>query len=71
MEAFRGYKTFIFNTLMPGVVFMQDAFGVDVSLAVDGLWAYMTSLEGFVLEFWAAGNVLLRFATDTAIFKNR
>jgi len=65
----KGYRTFAFNIIMPGVVFLQDAFGVDVSIEADGLMTYLTSLEGFVLEVWAAGNVLLRYMTDTAIFK--
>lgn len=68
MEFLKGFKTVIFNVVM-ALVTIVLAFNPDLALDPDAVSAGIDSLFAAIAVLWAAGSVVLRWLTTTAIFK--
>lgn len=63
----KGFRTIVFNAIMGIGAFLQSSYGVDIDAS--GLVEHLTSFEGLIQEVWLGGNVLLRYLTNSPIFK--
>jgi hypothetical protein len=69
MEALKGYKTAIFNVVMP-LLLMYASFnpGSDTPDAA-AVHQGLTAIESAITIIWAAGNWVLRAFSNTTMFK--
>ena len=59
-----GFKTLLFNLIMGGIMLLVQRYGIDCTDA-----DIKPVVDALVTVAWAGGNIVLRWFTNTTMFK--